>query len=112
MSSADRDRVFLDIDAERDRQELKFGVVNLPNGTGNRGYIIQARNSRAECQTAAFRGDVSWALVLREEVYEALEIVEIEPEDTDKLRAELVQVAAVAANWIECIDRNKRSGAV
>lgn len=27
-------------------------------------------------------------------------------DDPERLRAELIQVAAVAANWAECLDRN------
>jgi hypothetical protein len=46
---------------------------------------------------------VTWAHILTEEFYEAL--AEADPE---KLREELVQVAAVAVAWVECLDRMRR----
>lgn len=47
--------------------------------------------------------DDRWALILLEEVGEVAEA--ILSLDGDAMRAELVQVAAVAVTWIECFDR-------
>jgi hypothetical protein len=52
------------------------------------------------CQSAADGGYLDWLHILREEVAEAFA-----ESDPAKLRAELVQVAAVAVNWVEAIDR-------
>ena len=46
------------------------------------------------------RGSLAWDGILLEEVYEAFA-----EEDPIKLRSELVQVAAVAVQWIAAIDR-------
>lgn len=89
-----RSAVIFDVVDERDRQDAKWGEQN--------------------------HGDAIWLAVLIEEVGEAArEILEarpvvgyvdpIPPIATALLRAELVQVAAVAVAWIEAIDR--RDGA-
>lgn len=92
---------------ERARQYDKWKNQSLPNGTDdrNRGIWPALRDAaRAECQEAAKNKKCTWLLVLREEVYEAF--AETDPVE---LRKELVQVGAVAAAWIEDIDR-KMSG--
>ena len=76
--------VLLDVAAERGRQDAKWGADrDYPHGM--------------------------WALILGEEYGEAceavLEIDEFNPgPGLTELRAELVQVAAVAVAWIEAID--------
>ncbi|MGP4084154.1 NUDIX hydrolase [Streptomyces sp. KR55] len=96
--------VLAEIRAERNRQDAKFGEQNHPDGTGTTGYIAKARAAREKCQRDALSADGPlWSLVLLEEVYEAL--AEADPA---QLRAELVQVAAVACAWIEAIDRRTR----
>lgn len=55
-----------------------------------------------------------WVAILMEEVGEvARAVLEAEQgqqnEDPVNLREELVQVAAVALNWLECLERNKPS---
>lgn len=111
-------QVLIDIVAERDRQNRKWGEQNHPDGTGPlsapfdlypdaRGYPLQSLPAQkladvatALCGTAAQYGGVTWTLILLEEVFEALA-----EDDPERLRVELVQVAAVAAQWAEALDR-------
>lgn len=96
------------VDTERQQQLAKFGDQRHPDGTGPHtaswGALIHAdtaaTEARQRCQQAAARGDLTWRHVLNEEVAEAF--AESDPE---RLRAELVQVAAVCAAWISDIDR-------
>jgi hypothetical protein len=92
--------VLAEIHAERARQDERWGEQNHPDGTGLPVYQHAARRYRDHADRAATGGHLAWRDVLLEEVYEAL--AETDPA---RLRAELVQVAAVAACWIECIDR-------
>jgi hypothetical protein len=91
------------IDAERQAQLAKFGDQKHPDGTreSNREWADEAR---AACQHAADEDALSWAAILYEEFTEAL--AETDPA---KLRAELLQVAAVCAAWIYDIDRRPAS---
>lgn len=104
---------------ERVRQDAKWGEQNHPDGTGT-NWVDQirpafgwngseaehaAKLARVDCQRAARRGDVTWLRILREEVAEAF--AETEPA---ALRAELIQVAAVAVAWAEAIDRRLAIG--
>lgn len=93
-------RVVGHVYSERGRQDARWGEQNHPDGTGSdldRRLAVQARS---RCEQAFAEGKGTWRHVLAEEVGEAF--AESDPES---LRAELVQVAAVAAAWIEAIDR-------
>lgn len=107
-----------DVAAERVAQDAKWGQQNHPDGTDT-NWVDQirpafgwngseamhaAKLARSDCQRAARRGEVTWLKILREEAAEAF--AETDPA---KLRAELIQVAAVAVAWVEAIDR--RGGA-
>lgn len=95
---------FGDMLNERERQVEKWGEQHHPDGTGA-GYNLPRDVNRMECDHAFAAGEGTWRHILLEEVYEALA-----EEDVEKLRAELVQVGAVAAAWIEDIDsREERS---
>jgi hypothetical protein len=107
------DRILSEVADERDRQDAKWGEQNHADGTGpdvrwvigqNRPAWIAADAIRKWCDAAHQRGDGSWLNILHEEVAEAFAAP-----DTAALRAELIQVAAVAAAWVEAIDR--RGGA-
>jgi hypothetical protein len=97
---------------EREAQDTKWGEQNHPDGTGPKTPIVvgiarmheAATAARQACQRAASEGDVTWRHILLEEVFEAFT-----EEDPAELRTELIQVAAVAQQWIEAIDR--RGGA-
>lgn len=86
--------------AERARQDAKWGPQNHPDGTGGPGRIHDADEARAECKRQFAEGTGTWLDILDEEVAEAYA-----ESDPAKLRAELIQVAAVAVAWIEAIDR-------
>ena len=89
-----------EIDAERQAQLAKFGDQHHPDGTGAEYYVGMADEARADVERfVAQHSGPEWALVLLEEVYEALA-----ESDPAKLRTELVQVAAVCAAWVADID--------
>jgi len=88
------------VDAERQRQLEQFGDQHHADGTGAEHYVAMADEARDDVERfASQHSGPEWALILLEEVYEAL--AESGP---TALRAELVQVAAVCAAWISDID--------
>lgn len=106
------DRVLSEVLAERIRQDGQFGEQNHPDLSGAPEAQCDAREmfgEWADNYRAINAGQfdprdtdrrLDWTGILLEEVYEAL--TEADPA---KLRAELVQVAAVAVAWVEAIDR-------
>lgn len=93
--------VLAEITAERARQDAKWGQQNHPDGTDDHWLATdnaQVFKNRVEDRAEA--GDLTWLDILREEVEEAAAEV-----DAEKLRTELIQVAAVATAWVEAIDR-------
>jgi hypothetical protein len=113
-ASVTRD-VLAEVAVERRRQDAKWGEQNHPDGTGPdsglgmpgwvRSYPQWATDLRQAVDSAAKSGDLTWANILLEKVFESLA-----EQDPVKLRAELVQVAAVAAQWAQAIDRRLRGG--
>lgn len=93
-----------DVKAERARQDQKWGEQNHPDGTGNPGDAHRATLAKAYTDMAARNGRVTWRDILNEEVAEAFA-----ESDTAALRTELVQVAAVATQWVQAIDRRTTS---
>ena len=112
-----------DVALERARQNLKWGEQNHPDGTGPQTLPLHeavrgpgsvegdkhyafglALMAKQATDHAARAGTVTWRDILLEEVLEAFA-----EDDLTKLRTELVQVAAVAEQWAEAIDR--RGGA-
>jgi hypothetical protein len=92
-----------EIAEERRAQDAKWGEQNHPDGTGVNDYDhIVADAARTQCDQAFREGRGTWRHILYEEVSEAFE----EP-DPEKLRTELIQVCAVAAAWVEAIDRRE-----
>jgi len=96
-------KVAADVIRERVAQNAKWGEQNHPDGTGAQ-HEGHASDYRMVCDTKFRDGNGTWKDILLEEVYEAL--AESDPE---RLRAELVQVAAVAAGRIEAVDRRPRA---
>ena len=108
-------KALADVGQERTRQQTLWGdQSNLPDGTGpgalwyGSRYYDELGDTRALCTAMVARdicemgiqdGTVRWLDILIEEVSEALA-----EDDPQKLRTELVQVAAVAVQWIEAID--------
>lgn len=95
-------RVLEEVREERLAQHARFGEQNLPDGTGGIVARKRADAARFGCDAAIKGGTLTYRALLREEFLEALA-----ERDPVKLRAELVQVAAVAVQWIEAIDRRK-----
>jgi hypothetical protein len=101
-----RYKIFRTIHEERIRQDEKWGEQNHPmldipftaEGMGEKEYVYKRIND--------IRENPSWFAVLMEEVYEAF--AETDPV---KQREEIVQVAAVAVQIIECLDRRIEGGA-
>lgn len=101
--NADTLSVLRYVNAERQHQDVKWGEQNHPDGTHAR-YTQLADEARALCDEAATRGEVTWRHILTEEFFEATAET-----DEEKLRVELIQVAAVAVRWVEAIERRRRT---
>lgn len=104
-----------DVYREIDASIRKHGDQrHVPFGTGPREWLslsdraLQYRDLADELRDTterhAGRGEVTWADILLEEVGEALA-----EEDLVKLRAEVIQVAAVAFKIIDAIDARPTS---
>lgn len=103
--------VLEDIAVERRNQINKWGYQTHPDLLDERASnradygwlsgVYRDRNDQAEVQD-----ELDWTGILLEEVYEALA-----ESDRERIRAELVQVAAVAVAWIEDIDSERLAGA-
>jgi hypothetical protein len=101
---------------ERLRQVDKWGHQNHPDGTGPGVFILGSTKNNLHHLYGSELADVfrrkcgrnlphedNWRDILLEEVFEAM--AEDEP---DRLREELIQVAAVACAWVDAIDRRSR----
>ncbi|GAA4586944.1 hypothetical protein GCM10023194_34500 [Planotetraspora phitsanulokensis] len=95
-------RVLADVTAERVAQDAIWGVQELPDGTGPQG-LPEADRARQAVEDAAARGLPTWRDILYEEVMEAFA-----EDDPERLRAELIQVAAVAVKWVQALDQRVR----
>lgn len=95
---------------ERLRQDAKWGIQDhpdIPSGCKHPHLFFDiptADAARAFCQDAFRRGTGSFAHILTEEVSEAIE----DADTPERLRAELIQVAAVCVAWVEKIDRDAK----
>lgn len=95
-----------EVSYERCRQDAKCGQPSLPDGTGPEVALFgihfeeYSHLFRDLCDYAHDHGRKTWAHVLLEEVFEALA-----ESDPTRIREELIQVAAVAVQWVEDIDR-------
>ena len=96
------DAIAGEIAAERRRQVARWGRQDHPSvgPAGTEPFVPVVERWRAVNDARMESGAHSWDAILLEEVFEAL----AEP-DPLRRRAELVQVAAVAAAEIESIDR-------
>lgn len=112
--------VLAEIQAERARQDAKWGEQNHPSVdpvlTARPGGVDGCRlcaeyeipsESRAKhlCQAMFARGEGTWAHVAVEELAEA-----VSADCDEHRRRELVQLGAVVVAWIQCIDRRKVDG--
>lgn len=104
------ERVLADIRAERRRQIEQYGSNDdLLDGTGPRAqWLMPFKSADAVTIEAGFRREYghhlqpTWVRLVREEIAEAF--LEDDPE---RLRAELVQVAALCVSWCEKLDARK-----
>ncbi len=98
-------KIMHEIAMERSAQDEKWGIQNHPNGTSDDVRLIcEAQAAKRRCSELAARGHLDWKSILSEEVAEAFAT----GNDND-LRTELLQVAAVAIAWIECVERRNTS---
>lgn len=104
--SLDKAHVVLrEIFNERVRQNDLWGEQDHPHAFSQADYFaIDADEAKEQYSRRFEKGQGSWADILLEEFYEAID--EAKAGDIPKLREELIQVAAVCVNWIQCIDRN------
>lgn len=102
MMSEDLEFIFDEVARERARQDGKWGEQNHPDGTGGEYFKQLERDARMDYEYAAKDGSITWALILREELYEALSATSLK-----ELDEELNQVMAVAAAWRQAIARRK-----
>lgn len=118
MSVGGVERTYLVLDnikAERNRQDAKWGdqsairdgtgpntlplAFSLPiNGKNYASSLSLLATERTDIE--ARNGGATMASILLEEIFEALA-----ESDAEKLRVELVQVAAVAVAWCEYLDK-------
>ncbi len=97
------ERVLADVAAERAVQDAKWGLQAHPDGTGAR-YAAAADLAKQAVADAAAEGRLTWRHILHEEVLEAFA-----EDGADRLRDELIQVAAVAVKWVQDLDRRAQS---
>lgn len=93
--------------AERLAQDRRWGEQNHPSAGRGRvfdcGIAAYADSWKQENAAREAGGCLAWDGILLEEVFEALA-----EGDPKLLRKELIQVAAVAVAWVECLDRRDR----
>lgn len=114
-----KNSIFEEIIAERDRQEKKWGQQNHPildqvllNTDGSctpermcEEYEIPTEvRAKSLCEGNFSRGTGTYMHILIEEISEAASCLK----DTEALRKELIQCAAVVVAMIESLDRNGR----
>jgi len=93
--------IFEEIAAERQRQNDKWGEQNHPM-LDRLDYVMQCKSLQDYFRRKLKAGEVDWHNILLEEVYEAF--AETDPA---RQREEMIQVAAVAVQIIEYLDRQK-----
>jgi len=98
--SGKRFRIFLEIDKERKRQDEKWGEQNHLMVRFSEHIDQNKKLADAMKVLNDSSGNYDWCSILLEEVYEAFSETELE-----KQREEMIQVAAVAVQIIEYLDR-------
>lgn len=95
--------IFDEIKQERDSQDKKWGEQNHPSKLVYPDNKLptekQIKDHNFYCVN---QNTLSWGGIALEELIEANEAP-----NEELMRAELVQLAAVAVAWIECLDRKK-----
>ena len=106
-------KVLLEVEREREMQFAKYGAnEDLEDGTGRAWLLPLSQKSPAEIEERfrvdydkheARHGRPTWMHMVREEVAEAFQETTAE-----RLREELLQVAALCVSWVEKIDARGR----
>lgn len=98
-------RVVCDVLRERVAQEEKWGEQNHPDSSCDPfdRPVITSTAAKRLTDERTEAGTVSWTDIAVEELAEALD--EAEAGNTDALRTELIQLAAVCVQWVQAIDR-------
>jgi hypothetical protein len=104
VSETGKWNILAEVANERTRQDDLWGEQNHPDGT-SKVFARERDLYRIVTDVAASTGDVTFFDILREEFYEAA--AETNPLT---LRAELIQLAAVAVAFVESIDRRVTGG--
>jgi len=119
MSYATDKKICYEILDERERQEEKWDEQNHPSldqvllnrkgGCTPRRMcehyeIPEEGRAKAMCEIAHERKETTFAVIVIEELSEAISCLD----DEAKMRAELIQCAAVIVNWIGAIDRRSQ----
>jgi|SRR5579863_4751558 len=96
----------IDVAKERLFQDQKWGTGrDFPDGVGDEEYCRLEQKYKLFNETNFRWHQINWAGIFLEEVYEAMAVqTDLHP---DQLEKELIQVCAVAVNWIEAIRRRK-----
>jgi hypothetical protein len=84
---------------EVERQEVKWGVQTHPDGCTSEIFGKLETAFRELTDLADEAGELTWALIMLEEVYEALATDNVQ----DRLD-EIDQIAAVATSWARDIE--------
>jgi hypothetical protein len=93
-------QILEEVHEECGRQVDRWGVQSHADGTSDtHPYQWQRDWDREQCDYAADSNCLTWRHILQEEVSEAFA-----EQDPAKLRAELIQAAAVVVSWIRDID--------
>ena len=92
-------RVLKEVSKERARQDQKWGEQNHPDGTRDDRRML-GDVSLPTWGTIYKEGRATYLEIMLEEVAEAFS-----ESNPVSLRAELIQIAAVAVQWVEAIDR-------
>ena len=102
--------ILTEIQLERELQDVKWGEQNHsmlhPTAAYSDPHLRSwiAEEMRDRCNNAFSMQEGDWFMILQEEIAEAFEQAALG--NTEALRTELIQVAAVVVAMIECLDRN------
>ena len=91
-----------EVAAEMAWQDERWGEQNHPDGTCLAEDIRIAETAKSRNDYFVEQDVLTWRDILWEEVAEAFA-----EKDPDRLREELIQVAAVATQWAAAIDRRE-----
>lgn len=93
-------QIFREVFRERLKQSFVWGEHDQPDGTGGGRALDALKAVMNQVESNASNGTTTWYDALKARVFAALA-----EEDPAKLRAQLVQVAAVAVSWAGAIDQ-------